>query len=105
MDVLAYALEDLVDVMLKIANGKVIYVSKIPPRMTTLEAADLLNVPHSHLMQLLDENGIASSKSGASVCVDYTDVIELKKRKDADDAIGLAELDELGQEIELGMTD
>jgi len=102
MSVPTSLLSKLVDVMLKIARGDVVCIEKIAAKLTTFEAADLINVSHDRLLRLLDERGIPFRQNGANRQVNYTDMIELKKKIDAEDAAELAEMTRMSQEIEMG---
>ena len=71
----------------------------ISAELDTQASADFLNVSRSYLNRLLDENQIPFCKAGPDRRILLRDLVEYKRRSDAERRVSLEELAKLGQEI------
>ena len=95
----AGAVKLLQTILTEIARGNAVTAIPVQAQLTTQEAADLLNVSRPHLIGLLDKCEIPHHKIGAHRRVALNDVLEYKLKVDARREAALAELAELGQEL------
>lgn len=78
------ALRLLLEVLNEIAQGNAVSVIPIHAELTTQEAADVLGVSRPRLVQLLEKGEMRFHKIGTHRRVRYQDVIDYKKRIDAE---------------------
>jgi excisionase family DNA binding protein len=71
-------------------------------QLTTQEAAEILNVSHAYLIQLLESGEIPNHKVGNHRQILYQDLIEYKNTIDAKRQETLAELAKQAQELNMG---
>jgi excisionase family DNA binding protein len=71
-------------------------------QLTTQEAAKILNVSHSYVIQLLDSGEIPCHKVGNRRRIFYQDLMEYKNTIDARRRETLAELANQAQELNMG---
>jgi len=67
--------------------------------ITTLQAANLLNVSHEYLVRLLDEGRIQARKTGEHCRLRVEDVLAFKEQRDNDRRAGLRELTRMTEEF------
>ncbi len=74
--------ESLLEILRLVSNGHGFYVIPVEARLTTQQAADLLNVSRPFLVKLLEENEIPFAKTGRHRRVRASDVFDFKERRD-----------------------
>jgi excisionase family DNA binding protein len=92
----------LVDILSKMANGDSVALTSIEEEMTTQEAADLIQVSRPHLVKLLDTGKIPSKKVGSHRRVKRTDVLKYESDLKEIRRKGLEFLAKEAQEMGLG---
>ena len=96
------ALRLLLEVLTEIGQGNAVSIIPIHAELTTQEAADVLNVSRPFLVQLLEKGDMPFHKIGTHRRVRYQDVIDYKKRIDAERRKALDELAAEAQETGMG---
>jgi len=91
----------IVKALTDLGKGNVVNIASTPPELSADEAAALLGLPLPDLMQLLEDGEIPSRKATPSRRILYRDVIEHKRRMDANAEIALAEMVRLNQDLGL----
>ena len=84
-----------------LAQGKAITVVPINKELTTQEAADILNVSRPYLVKLLEDGTIPFTRTGTHRRVRLDDLLDYKRRRDAERRVGLAQLTQMSQELGL----
>jgi excisionase family DNA binding protein len=77
------------------------YIASIDKELTTQQAADILQMSRPYLIKLLEHNEIPFIKTGTHRRIRLNDLMEYKKRREAERAQGLTELTQLSQEYGL----
>jgi excisionase family DNA binding protein len=95
----AGAVKLLGTILTEIARGNSVAAVPVDAELTSQQAADLLNVSRPYLIKLLDEGKIAHHKSGSHRRIVLKDVLDYKRSTDERSEAVLAELAELGQEL------
>ena len=70
--------------------------------LTLQEAADLLNVSKEHVMKLLNADELPSTGTGGSRRIRRKDLLEYKRRRDAESEKAFSELARQAQEEDMG---
>ena len=89
----------LKEILAEFARGHTMTAHPIPAELTTQEAADLLNVSRPHLIHMLDQRLIPYHKVGTHRRIALSDLLEYSRKSQAKRDAALAELADLGQEL------
>jgi excisionase family DNA binding protein len=84
-----------------LARGRVVLVNHLPTELMIQQAADLLDVPASHVARLMEQGEIPYMQEGTRRRIRFEDLMTYKERRDAERRQGLAELTRLSQEMGL----
>jgi excisionase family DNA binding protein len=80
------------DVLGSMQEGKAIAILPVTEELTTQKAADLLGVSRQFLVRLLDNGKIDYHRTGTHRRIYLKDVLEYKKRRDAQRQKGIREI-------------
>jgi excisionase family DNA binding protein len=83
-----------------IAKGEAVTLIPFGAELTTQQAADILNVSRPFLIKLIESRQVPHHKVGMHRRIRAEDLLDYKKRRDADRNKALDELARLGQEID-----
>jgi len=100
-----HVLEALLDILVEISRGNAISIIPVHARLTTQEAATILNVSRPFLISLLEEKKIPYHKVGTHRRVLAKDIFAYKKKIDNERLKTLEELTALSQELGMGYED
>ena len=96
------ALRLLVDVLSELALGNAVRIVPVHAKLTTQEAADLLNVSRPHLIKLLENGAIPYHMTGKHRRVRFDDLVEYKTRRDEASAKAMKALAQQAQALQMG---
>lgn len=92
----------LLQILAEMAQGNAISIVPIQTELSTQEAASLLNVSHSHLMQLLKQGELKFHRVGTHRHILVQDLMTYKQQIDTQRHKALDELTALSQELGMG---
>jgi len=84
-----------------LAQGRAVTIVPLNRELTTQQAADILNVSRPYLIKLLEQGEIPFARTGTHRRIRVDDLMEYKKRRDAERRRGMAELTQMSQELGL----
>jgi excisionase family DNA binding protein len=93
------AAQMLVELLAQMANGNAVTLLPVHARLTTQQAADLLNVSRPFLVKLLESGAIPYEMVGTHRRVRAEDVFAFRKAQERTSRRALAELAALDQEM------
>ena len=84
------------------AAGNAVQVVPVHAELTTQEVANIMNVSRPHMVKLLEEGQLPYHKTGRHRRILFADLMEYKKKRDADSLVAMQELAAQAQELGLG---
>jgi len=88
-------------IVFHLKQGRAVTIVPINKELTTQEAADILNVSRPYLVKLLEQGDIPFVMTGTHRRIRFSDLMEYKKRRDAERHRKLTELTQMSQELGL----
>ncbi|MCY4431116.1 MAG: helix-turn-helix domain-containing protein [Rhodospirillales bacterium] len=101
IDIPTPALRLLREILAQMAHGYGVLLTPLHAELTTRQAADLLQVSRTHLVQLLDDERIPCRKVGAHRRVRAADIVAYRRETEARRRSALDELTARDQELGL----
>ena len=101
VDLPVAAVRLLLDILDQMARGNAVTLMPVHAELTTQQAAALLNVSRTHLVQLLDEEKIPHRKVGTHRRVRAEDVLTFRRETERARRKALDELTDLDEELGL----
>ena len=95
----ASAVRLLIDILDQMAQGNAVTLMPIHAELTTVQAAEVLNVSRPHLVKLLEEGKIPYHRVGTHRRIRTKEVLAFKREKMANRRETLDELAELDQQL------
>ncbi len=89
----------ITDFLSIVARGETVTIAPLSRRLTTQEAADMLNVSRPHLIKLLERNDIDHEKVGTHRRILLQDVLDYKARRSAGRRQALQEIQDLADDL------
>ena len=101
VDVPTSAVRLLREILVQMARGNGVALTPLHAELTTRQAADLLQVSRTHLVQLLDEGRIPCRKVGAHRRVRVEDIVDYRRETESRRRKALDELTAFDQDLGL----
>ena len=101
VDIPTSAVRLLKEILEQMAHGNGVTLTPVHAELTTRQAADLLQVSRTHLVQLLDEGRIPCRRVGAHRRVRARDILEYRRRTEAHRRKALNDLTAVDQDLGL----
>ena len=92
----------LADILTEMAKGNAVTFIPIHAELTTQQAADFLNVSRPFVVKLIEEKKLPCRKVGTHRRVLFQDLVEFKRKTNADRAKTLEELAKQAQDLNMG---
>lgn len=92
----------LTTIFTEMAKGNAVALIPVHAELTTQEAANILNVSRPFVISLIEKNEIPHRKVGTHRRILFSDLMQYKKRIDADRRKALDELAAQAQELNMG---
>lgn len=89
------------DLIHRLARGEAVVLAAAGEDLTTEEAADLLGISRTYLVEMLERDEIPYSKTGSHRRIRRRDLLIYKQRRDAARREGLRQITRLSQELGL----
>ena len=101
VDIPTSAVRLLKEILDQMAHGNGVALTPLHAELTTRQAADLLQVSRTHLVQLLDEGRIPCRKVGAHRRVRVQDIVDYRRETESRRRKALDELTAFDQDLGL----
>lgn len=98
---LSASLVDLIsDLFSIIARGETVTLVPLSRRLTTQEAADMLNVSRPYLIKLIEQGTLRCEMVGTHRRLALGDILEYKARRSRERKMALQEMQEIAEDLE-----
>lgn len=90
----------ITDLLSIVARGETVTLAPLSRRLTTQEAADLLNVSRPHLIKLIDQNVLPCEMTGTHRRLALKDLLEYKSRRSEGRKAALKEMQDIAEDLQ-----
>lgn len=97
-----FVLNLLVELLQQLGDGKAVAIVPLQTQLSTQQAADVLQVSRPHLVRLLDQRIIPSTRVGTHRRVRIEDVLAYRRQRDEASRQALDELGAQAQDLGMG---
>ncbi len=102
MELPAAVLRPMIEILTAFAQGQPTMILPMKARLTTQEAADLLQVSRPHLIKLLEKGELRFDKVGSHRRIEFSELIRYKRQRDQQRDAALDELADIAQKHGMG---